>query len=94
MRSGVKSTSPCNGIRLWLALSLAALVWSVPCEAEDQTGFWHPLKAAFHVHSQLSTGSDSLDALAARPKMRGSRRSSSPTTTCSGMSMDCTRFVD
>ena len=71
MRSGVKSTSPCNGIRLWLALSLAALVWSVPCEAEDQTGFWHPLKAAFHVHSQLSTGSDSLDALAAQAKDAG-----------------------
>ena len=47
------------------------LLGSVPGGAQESPSPWRPVIAAVHVHSDQSTGKDSLDALAARARAAG-----------------------
>ena len=71
MRSGMRNTprSDAAGIGLCLllvTLSSAGDAWSA-ASSQD----WRPVTAAVHVHSSISTGDDSLDALAAKAQASG-----------------------
>ena len=50
---------------------LTMFLWSVLVGAQESSSPWRPVIAAVHVHSNLSTGNDSLDELAAQAQAAG-----------------------
>ncbi|NOS79060.1 MAG: hypothetical protein HOP35_14060 [Nitrospira sp.] len=52
----------------WISLALSGMVWSSTVSATEQRV---PLRVAIHVHSTASTGTVSLEALAARAEQQG-----------------------
>ncbi|MDP3090764.1 MAG: hypothetical protein Q8N04_08815 [Nitrospira sp.] len=56
------------GVASWIGLTLSGLVWSPMVSAAEQRV---PLRVAIHVHSTASTGTLSLEALAARAEQQG-----------------------
>ncbi len=56
------------GVAAWIGLALAGLGWSPGVMAAEQRA---PLRVAIHVHSTASTGTLSLEALAARAEQQG-----------------------
>lgn len=56
------------GVAGWIGLALSGLVWSPGVMAAEQRV---PLRVAIHVHSTASTGTLSLEALAARAEQQG-----------------------
>lgn len=59
--------------RAWIGggVLLAMGFWSAAGSAQEPVQAWRHVPVAFHVHSMLSTGSDSFDALAAQAKASG-----------------------
>ncbi len=55
-------------VAAWSSLALSGLVWSSTLSAAEQRV---PLRVAIHVHSTASTGTLSLEALAARAEQQG-----------------------
>ncbi len=55
-------------VAVWIGLALLGLVWSPMVSAAEQRV---PLRVAIHVHSTASTGTLSLEALAARAEQQG-----------------------
>jgi len=50
---------------------LTTFLWNVPVGAQESSSPWRPVIAAVHVHSNLSTGNDSLDELAVQAQAAG-----------------------
>src|SRR5207245_6337950 len=53
----------------WVAL--AGLLWIAVAEAGEPGQAWQPVTTVFHVHSDMSTGSDSLESLVAQARSYG-----------------------
>ena len=58
-------------VQIGAVFLLATLLWGAPGGAADAPSLWLPVTAVVHVHSNLSTGADSLDTLAARARAAG-----------------------
>jgi len=59
--------------RAWIGggVLLATWFWSTAGSAQEPVQAWRHVPAAFHVHSMLSTGSDSFEALATQARASG-----------------------
>src|SRR5438132_9935793 len=68
MKSGVKNTPRRNTLRLIGCVALAGSLWSATVEAGQA---WRPVTTVFHVHSDVSTGSDSIESLVAQARSYG-----------------------
>src|SRR5207249_10648547 len=71
MRSGMKNTTRRNMLRLIGCVALAGSLWNAAAEAEEPGQGWRPVTTVFHVHSDTSTGSDSLESLVAKARSYG-----------------------
>src|SRR3989449_8421912 len=71
MRSGVKNTPRRNMLRLIGCVALAWSLWNAAAEADEPGQAWRPVTTVFHVHSDISTGSDSLESLVAQARSYG-----------------------
>src|SRR5207244_10419273 len=71
MRSGVKNTPRRNMLRLIGCVALAGSLWNAVAEADEPGPSWRPVTTVFHVHSDISTGSDSLESLVAQARSYG-----------------------
>lgn len=63
------NTPHVDTVRIGLCLLLLALAGDASAAASSRE--WHPVTTAFHVHSSISTGDDTLDVLAARAHSSG-----------------------
>ncbi len=71
MKFGVKSIRRRRPLCLGSCVALAGLLWSVVGEASEPGQAVRPVTAVFHVHSDVSTGSDSLESLVAQARSHG-----------------------
>src|SRR5207244_1348576 len=71
MRSGVKNTTRRNTLRLIGCVALAGSLWNAMVEAGEPGQAWRPVTTVFYVHSDTSTGSDSLESLVAKARSYG-----------------------
>jgi PHP domain-containing protein len=68
----VKSTPRRRPLRLVGCVALAVgLLWSATVGAGEPGQVWRPVTTVFHVHSDASTGSDSLESLVAQARSYG-----------------------
>jgi len=67
----VKSTLRCKPLRLGGCVALVGLLWIVVAEAGEPVQGWRPVTTVLHVHSDMSTGSDSLESLVAQARSYG-----------------------
>jgi hypothetical protein len=58
-------------ILIGVVFLLVTLLGSVPVRAQESSSPWRPVIAAVHVHSNVSTGNDSLDELAVQAQAAG-----------------------
>src|SRR5438128_481122 len=71
MRSGVKNTPRRNMLCLIGSVALAGSLWNAVAKADEPGQAWRPVTTVFHVHSDMSTGSDSLESLVAQARSYG-----------------------
>src|SRR3989441_1280094 len=71
MRSGVKNTPRRNMLCLIGCVALAGSLWNAAAKADEPGQAWRPVTTVFHVHSDMSTGSDSLESLVAQARSYG-----------------------
>src|SRR5213080_4484621 len=71
MRSGMKNTTRRNMLRLIGCVALAVSLGNAAAEADEPGQAWRPVTTVFHVHSDMSTGSDSIESLAAQARSYG-----------------------
>src|SRR5438093_4874695 len=71
MRSGVKNTPRRNMLRLIGCVALAGSLWNAVAEADEPGQAWRPVTTVLHVHSDMSTGSESLESLVAQARSYG-----------------------
>src|SRR5439155_9916202 len=71
MTSGRKNTLQCKPLCLGGCVALAGLLWIAVAEAVEPGQAWRPVTTVFHVHSDMSTGSDSIESLAAQARSYG-----------------------
>src|SRR5713101_8249118 len=71
MRSGVKNTPRRNMLCLIGCVAVAGSLWNAAAEADEPGQDWRPVTTVFHVHSDTSTGSDSLESLVAQARSYG-----------------------
>ena len=71
MQSGVKSIPQRKPLRLGGCVALAGVLWIVAVEAGEPGQAWRPVTTAFHVHSDASTGSDSIESLVVQARSYG-----------------------
>jgi len=67
----MKNTTRRNMLRLIGCVALAGSLWNAAAEAEEPGQGWRPVTTVFHVHSDTSTGSDSLESLVAKARSYG-----------------------
>ncbi len=58
-------------LRLIGCVALAGSLWNAAAEADEPGQAWRPVMTVFHVHSDISTGSDSLESLVAQARSYG-----------------------
>src|SRR5437016_4124287 len=71
MRSGVKNTPRRNMLCLIGCVALAGSLWNAAAKADEPGQAWRPVTTVFHVHSDMSTGIDSLESLVAQARSYG-----------------------
>src|SRR5438552_4074921 len=71
MRSGAKTAPRRNRLRLIGCVALAGSLWNAAAEADEPGQAWRPVTTVLHVHSDMSTGSDSLESLVAQARSYG-----------------------
>jgi hypothetical protein len=65
----VKSTLRRRPLRLGGCVALVVgLLWSAAVEAGEPGQVWRPVTTVFHVNSDMSTGSDSIESLVAQAR--------------------------
>ena len=52
-------------------VALAVVLWIAVAEAGEPGQAWRPVTTVFHVHSDMSTGSDSIESLATQARSYG-----------------------
>ena len=67
----MKNTTRRNMLRLIGCVALAGSLWNAAVEAGEPGQAWRPVTTVFHVHSDMSTGSDSLESLVAQARSYG-----------------------
>ena len=67
----MKNTPRRNMLRLIGCVALAGSLWNAAAEADEPGQAWRPVTTVFHVHSDISTGSDSLESLVAQARSYG-----------------------
>ena len=71
MQSGWKSIPQRKPLRLGGCVALAVVLWSAAVEAGEPGQAWRPVTTVFHVHSDVSTGSDSIESLVMQARSYG-----------------------
>src|SRR5213594_1442365 len=71
MKSGRKSIPRRKSLLLGRCVALAWLLWIAVAVAGEPGQAWRPVTTVFHVHSDMSTGSDSLESLVAQARSYG-----------------------
>src|SRR5213594_1566878 len=71
MMSGRRNIPRRNVLRLIGYVALAVSLWNAVAEADEPGQAWRPVTTVFHVHSDMSTGSDSLESLVAQARSYG-----------------------
>jgi len=71
MKSGRKSIPRRKSLLLGGCVALAVVLWIAVAEAGEPGQAWRPVTTVFHVHSDMSTGSDSLESLVAQARSYG-----------------------
>ena len=71
MKSGGKNVTRRKPLRRGGCVALAGLLWIAVAEAGEPGQAWQPVTTVFHVHSDMSTGSDSLESLVAQARSYG-----------------------
>jgi hypothetical protein len=71
MKSGRKSIPRPKPLRLGGCVLLAGLLWIGVAETGEPGQAWQQVTTVFHVHSNWSTGSDSLESLVAKARSNG-----------------------
>jgi hypothetical protein len=71
MKSGRKSIPRRKSLLLGGCVALAGVLWIAVAEAGEPGQAWRPVTTVFHVHSDMSTGSDSLESLVVQARSYG-----------------------
>ena len=71
MKSGRRNIPRRNVLRLIGYVALAVSLWNAVAEADEPGQAWRPVTTVFHVHSDMSTGIDSLESLVAQARSYG-----------------------
>lgn len=71
MKSGRRSTSRRKPLRLGSCVALAGLLWIAVAEAGETGQAWRPITTVLHVHSDMSTGGDSIESLVTQARSYG-----------------------
>src|SRR3989454_3375104 len=71
MKSGRKSIPRRKSLLLGGCVALAVVLWIAVAEAGEPGQAWRPVTTVVHVHSDMSTGSDSIESLATQARSYG-----------------------
>lgn len=71
MKSGRTSTSRRNRLRIGGCVALVGLLWIAVAEAGEPGQAWRPITTVLHVHSDMSTGGDSIESLVTQARSYG-----------------------
>jgi len=71
MQSGRKSIPQRKPFRLVGCVALAGVLWIAVVEAGEPEQAWRPVTTVFHIHSDVSTGSDSIESLVVQARSYG-----------------------
>ena len=71
MKSGGKNVTRRKPLRRGGCVALAGLLWIAVAETGEPGQAWQQVTTVFHVHSDMSTGNDSLESLVAQARSYG-----------------------